>query len=181
MTRKQAYDETGLVLVLDPKQMTNLPLQRSDSRAQWQTIATIELENLKQMANLRVHYGPSGSARERAGTRWRRVQPRQTDAVDHFVVREADGYKAEGFMSMPMMNRNEESSLSLPGITSVPRGVPLQRSDGRVQWQNPCDTKRLSSLLMPVIPLIYTARCKTAEHSSCVRISVDLSAPGREM
>ena len=48
------------------------------------------------------------------------------------------GYKAEGFMSMPLMNRNEESSLSLPGITSVPGGVPLQRSDGRVQWQNPC-------------------------------------------
>ena len=88
MTRKQAYDETGLALVLDPKQMTNLPLQRSDSRAQWQTIATIELENLKLIANLRIHYGPSGS--ERAGTRWRRVQPRQTDAVDHFVVREAD-------------------------------------------------------------------------------------------
>ena len=148
MTRKQAYDETGLVLVLDPKQMTNLPLQRSDSRAQWQTIATIELENLKQIANLRIHYGPSGS--ERAGTRWRRVQPRQTDAVDHFVVREADGYKAEGFMSMPLMNRNEESSLSLPGITSVPGGVPLQRSDGLVQWQNPCDTKRLSSSLLVI-------------------------------
>ena len=28
--------------------------------------------------------------------------------------------------------------------------VPLQRSNGRAQWQNPCDTKRLLSLL--VIP-----------------------------
>ena len=27
----------------------------------------------------------------------RRVQPRQTDAVDQFVAREANGYKAEGF------------------------------------------------------------------------------------
>ena len=27
----------------------------------------------------------------------RRVQHRQTDAVDQFVTREADGYKAEGF------------------------------------------------------------------------------------
>ena len=26
-----------------------------------------------------------------------RAQPRQTDAVDQFVAREADGYKAEGF------------------------------------------------------------------------------------
>ena len=26
-----------------------------------------------------------------------RVQPRQTDAVDQFVAREANGYKAEGF------------------------------------------------------------------------------------
>ena len=26
--------------------------------------------------------------------------------------------------------------------------VPLQRSDGRAQWQNPCDTKRLLSLLV---------------------------------
>ena len=26
--------------------------------------------------------------------------------------------------------------------------VPLKRSDGRAQWQNPCDTKRLLSLLV---------------------------------
>ena len=26
--------------------------------------------------------------------------------------------------------------------------VPLKRTDGRAQWQNPCDTKRLLSLLV---------------------------------
>ena len=51
-----------------------------------------------------------------------RVQPRQSDAVDQFVAREANGYKAEGFSrdseSFISMNRNKESSL--PGITSMP-------------------------------------------------------------
>ena len=53
----------------------------------------------------------------------RGVQPRQTDAVDQSVPREANGYKAEGFSRQPervsiSMNRNEESSLL--GITSMP-------------------------------------------------------------
>ena len=46
--------------------------------------------------------------------------PGQTDAVDQFVAREANGYKAEGFSRQRVlisMNRNEESSL--PGITSM--------------------------------------------------------------
>ena len=48
------------------------------------------------------------------------MQPRQTDAVDQFVAREANGYKAEGFSRQRVfisMNRSEESNL--PGITSV--------------------------------------------------------------
>ena len=55
----------------------------------------------------------------RLGTGWAsdcRVQPRQTDAVDQFVAREANGYKADGFSR----NRN-------PGITSV---VGLPARDG---------------------------------------------------
>ena len=50
-----------------------------------------------------------------------RVQPRQADAVDQFVAREANGYKADGFSRQRVfisMNRSEESSLH--GITSVP-------------------------------------------------------------
>ena len=48
------------------------------------------------------------------------MQPRQTDTVNQFHAREADGYKAKGFTeteSFMSMNRNEESTL--PGITSV--------------------------------------------------------------
>ena len=50
------------------------------------------------------------------------MQPRQTDAVDKFVAREANGYKAEVFSRQRdfiLMNRNQESSL--PGVTSVPK------------------------------------------------------------
>ena len=53
----------------------------------------------------------------RLGTGWAsdcRVQPRQTDAVDQFVAREANGYKAEGFSRQRVfisMNRNEERQL----------------------------------------------------------------------
>ena len=50
-----------------------------------------------------------------------RMQPRQTDAVDQFVTREANGCNAEGFSRQRdfiSMNRSEESSL--PGLTSVP-------------------------------------------------------------
>ena len=52
-----------------------------------------------------------------------RVQPRQTDAVDQYVAREANGYKAEGISRQRVvisMNRNEE--WSLPGETRAPRG-----------------------------------------------------------
>ena len=48
-------------------------------------------------------------------------QPRQTDAVDQFVAREANGYKAEGFSRQRVfmsMNHSEEASLS--GTAPVP-------------------------------------------------------------
>ena len=45
------------------------------------------------------------------------MQPRQNDAVDQFVAREANGYRAEGFSrqrvsSFISMNHREEASLS---------------------------------------------------------------------
>ena len=67
------------------------------------------------------------------------MQPRQTDAVDQFVAREANGYKADGFSRQRVfisMNRNQESSL--PGVTSVPNfsrhasTMGLRLSPGRV-------------------------------------------------
>ena len=48
------------------------------------------------------------------------MQPRQTNAVDQFVAREANGYKAEGFSRDRVfisIKSNQESSL--PGVTSV--------------------------------------------------------------
>ena len=45
------------------------------------------------------------------------MQPGQTDAVDPFVAREANGCEAEGFLRQSVfisMNRNEESSLGGP-------------------------------------------------------------------
>ena len=38
--------------------------------------------------------------------------------------------------------------------------VPLKRSEGRAQWQNPCDTKHLLSLLVIRDNYIEIARCK---------------------
>ena len=58
----------------------------------------------------------------------RRVQPRQTDAVDQFVAREANGYKAEteSFISM---NYSEEASLcGTAPVQSISRhAVPAAR------------------------------------------------------
>ena len=50
------------------------------------------------------------------------MQPRQTEAVDQLVAREANGYKAEGFSGSRQrvfmsMNHSEEASLS--GIAPV--------------------------------------------------------------
>ena len=47
------------------------------------------------------------------------MQSRQTDAVDQFVAREANGYKAVGF-SRQRVNINESQESNLPGTTSVP-------------------------------------------------------------
>ena len=55
----------------------------------------------------------------RGGPGQRRVQPRQTDAVDQFVAREANGYKAEGFSRQSFMSMNHSEEASLSG-TAVP-------------------------------------------------------------
>ena len=67
--------------------------------------------------------GPSGSGR--AGTR--SVGATRADAVDPFVAREANGYKAEGFSRLRdffpiMMNSNEELSASAIGVASPTPG-----------------------------------------------------------
>ena len=62
-----------------------------------------------------------------------------------------------------------------PEMTRTNLRVPLKRSDGLAQWQNPCDTKRFLSLL--VIRAIYRHRkvqTASAEHS--MQMSVDLPA-----
>ena len=69
-------------------------------------------------------------------------------------------------------------SLHLARITrSLLVRVPLKWRDGRAQWQNPCDTKRLLSLL--VIRAINRHRkVQTAEHSTRMSVDSDLSAAG---
>ena len=71
------------------------------------------------------------------------MQPRQTDAVDQFVAREANGYKAEGFSRQRViisMNRNEESKL--PVITS------MQSISRRGRPRGPLSTERVGCAVM---------------------------------
>ena len=65
-----------------------------------------------------------------------RVQPGQTDAVDPFVAREANGYKAEGFSRQRVfisMNHNEE--WSLPCITRCRASLVMPRCWSALMWR----------------------------------------------
>ena len=61
------------------------------------------------------------------------------DAVDQFIAREANGYKAEGFSRQKVFIltiRNEESSL--PGITSVRKAHNAAPVWGRARAESSC-------------------------------------------